>query len=248
MNLLSYCSALFPLLNVIKKVIALIHFAVPFALLIFGSIDFAKAVIASKEDEMKKSQSIFIKRVIYAFAVFLIFSIVSFVMNIVSSTSLAEEMDVNTWKKCWNCESLDDCKRITDIDDTYVKEDDVYYSNVDETDSENGVKCTGSDKGYYDLEEGIFKYRCTINNSTDSSSCDRFTDGEKDACRRGEAVKKGYGWWYSQKKVTTYSGYDVNCVEKSIGYESPDRKWYCYIDTSSSNNNSGGLRSFDLTQ
>ena len=151
--------------NVIKNVINLIKFAVPFALLLFGSIDFTKAIIASKEDEMKKSQSIFIKRVIYAFALFLISSIVTFVMNIVSNTSLAEDMDVNSWKKCWNCETLDDCKRITDIDDTYIKNDSVYYSNIDETDVDKGVKCVGNDRGYYNLDEGMYKYKCTKNDA-----------------------------------------------------------------------------------
>lgn len=45
---------------------------VPILLILFGTLDFAKAVISSKEDEMKKAQSKFIRRLIAGVAVFLV--------------------------------------------------------------------------------------------------------------------------------------------------------------------------------
>ena len=92
MYFLGYCSGLYPVINLIKIVIKLIQFAVPIALILFGSIDFAKAVIASKEDEMKKAQGTLIKRAIYAVAVFLVVTIVSVVMGMVGAEK---------WKDCW---------------------------------------------------------------------------------------------------------------------------------------------------
>jgi hypothetical protein len=45
-------------------------------LVIFGSIDFVKAVVAQKDDEIKKGQQTFIKRLIAAIIVFFIVAIV----------------------------------------------------------------------------------------------------------------------------------------------------------------------------
>ena len=115
MYFLGYCSGLYPVINLVKIVIKLIQFAVPIALILFGSIDFAKAVIANKEDEMKKAQSIFIKRLIYAVAVFFVIVIVRLVMNVLSAATLVDEggneLSVNDWRRCWDCESLDECRQ-----------------------------------------------------------------------------------------------------------------------------------------
>ena len=80
-------------------VINLIKIFVPVLLILFGTIDLAKAVIAGKEDEMKKAQSTLIKRVIYAVAVFLVVTLVTFLMSYVADTGVA---DTNSWKSCWN--------------------------------------------------------------------------------------------------------------------------------------------------
>lgn len=45
---------------------------VPIIVIVLGIVDLAKAVIASKEDEMKKAQTTFIKRVIIGVAFFLV--------------------------------------------------------------------------------------------------------------------------------------------------------------------------------
>lgn len=55
---------------------------VPILLILLGMLDFAKAVISSKEDEMKKAQATFIKRVIAAVAVFFIPLLVDIIMGL----------------------------------------------------------------------------------------------------------------------------------------------------------------------
>ena len=55
---------------------------VPILLILLGTLDFAKAVISSKEDQMKKAQSTFIKRVIAAVAVFFIPALVDLIMQL----------------------------------------------------------------------------------------------------------------------------------------------------------------------
>lgn len=54
---------------------------VPILVILFGSLDFAKAVISGKEDGMKKAQSTFIKRVIIGVAFFFIPVIVDLLMG-----------------------------------------------------------------------------------------------------------------------------------------------------------------------
>ncbi len=48
------------------------RYIVPAIIIVLGSIDFFKAVVAGKEDEMKKAQRTFVKRVIIGVAVFLV--------------------------------------------------------------------------------------------------------------------------------------------------------------------------------
>lgn len=88
-----FCSELEPIITLLKNVIKLLQWLIPIGLILFGMIDLGKAVIAGKEDEMKKAQGTLIKRFIYAVAVFLVVTLVSFVMGLVGSTE---------WKECWN--------------------------------------------------------------------------------------------------------------------------------------------------
>ena len=86
-------SSLDPVWNILGFIVKAIWIGVPILLVIYGMLDLGKAVIAGKEDEMKKATGTLIKRVLYAIAVFLVVTIVSFVMGLVGSTE---------WKQCWN--------------------------------------------------------------------------------------------------------------------------------------------------
>ena len=73
--------------NLLPKTIHIIYLIiqilVPIILVIFGSIDFVKSVIASKDDEINKGRQIFIKRLIYGVIVFFVFSIVKLLISLV---------------------------------------------------------------------------------------------------------------------------------------------------------------------
>ena len=99
MYFLSYCKDLEPVIRIAKSFIDLLRFGVPILLIIMGTIDLAKAVISSKEDEMKKAQSTLIKRLIYAVAVFLVVTLVTVVMNQVVKAGVGNGED---WRKCWD--------------------------------------------------------------------------------------------------------------------------------------------------
>ena len=68
---------------------------VPIILIVMGILDFTKATMASKEDDMKKSQKRFITRLIAGVMVFFIMSIVQFVFKKIDNSS--------AFTNCMNC-------------------------------------------------------------------------------------------------------------------------------------------------
>ena len=97
--LLDYCDNLKPVIKLVASFVKLIQFGVPIMLIIFGMIDLGKAVISSKEDEMKKAQGTLLKRFIYAVAVFLVVTLVTVVMGMVGEAGAGG--DTTSWSNCW---------------------------------------------------------------------------------------------------------------------------------------------------
>lgn len=87
-------SGTFPYL--VHAAVTIIKIVVPILLIIFGMLDLGKAVIASKEDEIKKGQQTFIKRTIAAIIVFFVIQIVQILIRFVSNS------DTNV-VNCFNC-------------------------------------------------------------------------------------------------------------------------------------------------
>lgn len=95
--------ALLPLIRLIKNgIIPLIQIGIPIILILLGMLDLGKAVMASKEDEIKSAQKLLIKRCIYAVAIFFVVLIVQLVFGLLSSTgdSSIEGNSMN-WYDCW---------------------------------------------------------------------------------------------------------------------------------------------------
>jgi len=96
--------------QVISTVITVIQIAVPILLIVFGMIDMGKAVMAQKEDDIKKGQQTLIKRVIAAVIVFFVITIVSMLISFLAGD------DANI-TNCFNCfvngaEGRDGCFRV----------------------------------------------------------------------------------------------------------------------------------------
>ena len=68
--------------NTVHIIILVIQVVSPVLLVIFGMLDLTKAIIAGKEDEIKKNQMVFVKRIIAAVLVFFVFVILLFVFSI----------------------------------------------------------------------------------------------------------------------------------------------------------------------
>lgn len=104
MNFLAVdCGTLWPLISLIKNgIIPLIQVGIPIILIILGMLDLGKAVVASKEDEIKNAQKMLIKRAIYAVAIFFVVLIVQLVFGLLSSAGDEYGDQANNWTDCWN--------------------------------------------------------------------------------------------------------------------------------------------------
>ena len=83
--------------KVSSTVYSIIQVAVPILLVLFGSIDLVKGIIAAKDDEIKKGQQLLIKRLIAGALVFFAFVIVKFVI------SIAADENSGALIKCSEC-------------------------------------------------------------------------------------------------------------------------------------------------
>ena len=87
MLFLDQCSTLMPVIRLIKfGVIPMIQIVIIVALIVLLIIDFGKAVMAGKEDEIKAAQKLAIKRVIYAVVVFLVPWLVNVAFGLLDNT------------------------------------------------------------------------------------------------------------------------------------------------------------------
>ena len=104
MLFLDACDDLAPLIRLIKfGIIPIIQIGVPILLILYGMFDLAKAVIASKEDEIKNATKLLTKRAIYAVAVFLVVTLVTVVFGLLSSTGDKNiENQSKSGIQCWN--------------------------------------------------------------------------------------------------------------------------------------------------
>ena len=91
------------LFNVVSTIITGIKIVVPILLIIWGMLDFAKSVVAKKEEDIKKYQKAFVSRLISALIVFLIIFIVQLAVNLVSGVEDSVNSDGTTVSDIWSC-------------------------------------------------------------------------------------------------------------------------------------------------
>ena len=83
---------LLSIIGIAKTVLRVLQIGIPIILLIFGTIDMGKAVMAGDEKEIKAATNVLIKRAVAAVIVFLLFMVVSVITGWVGGTE---------WKECW---------------------------------------------------------------------------------------------------------------------------------------------------
>ncbi len=83
--------------NTVHTVILVIQIAVPVVLVIMGMLDLFKAITAQKDDEIKKGQQMFVKRLIAAALVFFVIAVVKLLFSFVAEDKNGNMID------CVNC-------------------------------------------------------------------------------------------------------------------------------------------------
>ena len=96
------CEDLWPIINLIKNgLIPIIQIGIPIILIVLGMFDLGKAVVASKEDEIKAAQKLLVKRVIYAVAIFFVVFLVTVIFDLVANNDSDNSAAATSWKDCW---------------------------------------------------------------------------------------------------------------------------------------------------
>lgn len=91
---------------------------IPIILIVFGSIDLGKAVVSSKDDEIKKSAKTLVIRVIAGIIIFFIPTVLNFIVETIGKEDTFSE-DSGSFAKCTHCllEPTDSsCRRLVEIE------------------------------------------------------------------------------------------------------------------------------------
>ena len=96
----NFCANTAGIWKLIGEVIYIIRIAIPIIVVLLGTLDLGKAVIAGEDKKIKEAQKAFITRLIYGVAIFFVFPIVKMVFGLLN-------VDLNTGdnKICWQCAS-----------------------------------------------------------------------------------------------------------------------------------------------
>ncbi len=135
----TFCADTAGIWRVIGYVVYIIRIAIPIIIVLLGTLDLGKAVIAGEDKKIKEAQKSFIMRLIYGIAIFFVFTIVKVIFGI-----LGVNTDSGDPKICWDCATKPNnkaCTRYTDKDDTNT------YNNYD-----------GDDDYYYDADSGNLRH------------------------------------------------------------------------------------------
>ena len=85
----------FFIFQIAYTVVLVIQIAVPFVLIVLGSIDFFKSVVAGDEKEMKQKRKPFVQRLIAAVVIFLL----PFLINLIIKTFFSKSQFGDCWNK-----------------------------------------------------------------------------------------------------------------------------------------------------
>ena len=90
-----FCAQSADIWQVVGYVLLVFKIVIPIILIVLGMIDLGRAVVSSKDDEIKKSMKSLMMRAIAAIAIFFVPSIISLIMGVVGGfKDVKEDYDV----------------------------------------------------------------------------------------------------------------------------------------------------------
>lgn len=94
----TFCADSASLWKFIGNIIYIIRIVIPVIIILLGTLDLGKAVIAGEDKKIKEAQKTFIKRLIYGVAIFFMFTIVEVIFGL-----LGVKTNEGDSKICWDC-------------------------------------------------------------------------------------------------------------------------------------------------
>ena len=105
MILVDACTDIDFIVRILAKLLKLIHFVIPIILIVMLIIDISKVVITNPDDKVRSETfSKAIKRVIYAVIIFLVPTILFFVMDRISGLNISgshSDVSATNWYTCF---------------------------------------------------------------------------------------------------------------------------------------------------
>lgn len=95
-----FCTSMKDLLRVVGWVLVIFKFAVPILIIALGAFDFGKAVVAEKEDEIKKQTKRLIYRVVAGILIFLLPNIILFIFKVAAPGYENDKTQFDVCEKC----------------------------------------------------------------------------------------------------------------------------------------------------
>ena len=97
MQILDFCSDSKPIWQFIGNIINILQIAIPVIIVLLGTIDLGKAVMAGDDKKIKEAQKMLIMRLIYGVAIFFIVVIVQIIFGLVA------DQGASTSSTCFAC-------------------------------------------------------------------------------------------------------------------------------------------------
>lgn len=101
-TLKGFCSDASPVLIWVGWILTIFKIAIPFLIIGYGMFDLGKAVVASKDDEIKKAANSLLKRAIAGIAIFFVPTIVMWVFGGVATYN-SDQNVIDDYEICKNC-------------------------------------------------------------------------------------------------------------------------------------------------
>lgn len=97
---IGFCAESWEIWNFVGKIVLVLKILIPVIIIILGIVDLGKAVIASKEEDIKKATNILIQRIIIGIVIFFVPAIVNAIFSLLEGYTTTAQKDAKVCIKC----------------------------------------------------------------------------------------------------------------------------------------------------
>lgn len=127
----TFCADSATIWQFVGEIIYIIRIVIPVLIILLGTLDLGKAVMAGEDKKIKEAQKTFLMRLIYGIAIFFIFVLVEVVFGL-----LGVETNEGDSKICWDCATKPHNKSCLKYVEA-INEKEPVYDNGDEKENKD---------------------------------------------------------------------------------------------------------------